>query len=139
MSRMRTPVHLYIWEQEPEGRRFDTPVTRHGASPSESRRGVLSDGERTRDPASRRAPPLPRDLVLSPLVPSWLASLPPELQPRALCHLHPRIANQLAMAWPDRGLTAKLFATLLCDTRSGRRGFSSEVSAELKALRDAGR
>jgi hypothetical protein len=84
----------------------------------------------------QRGAPNPRDAILSDLARVWIDTLPSHLRPRALCQHYPRIANRLALCWPDSVLTAKVFASVLEDRRGNRRGFRPDVSRELVALRD---
>lgn len=57
------------------------------------------------------------------------------LRPHRLCQLYPRVANRLALCWPDWALTERLFEDLMIDKREGRQGFPREVAAELMRLR----
>jgi hypothetical protein len=84
----------------------------------------------------QRGAPNPRDATLSDLARVWIDTLPSHLRPSVLCQHYPRIANRLALCWPDRVLTAKVFDSVLADRRGNRRGFRPDVSRELEALRD---
>jgi hypothetical protein len=83
-----------------------------------------------------RSPPNPRDRTLSPVAQAWYDALPPELQPKALVAAYARVANRIALCWPDAHLVQVLFDDLLNDKRGTRRGFPAEIQVELKALRD---
>ena len=65
----------------------------------------------------------------------WSASLPSAVQPTALIRLYPRIANLVAATWRDPKGFAAYMESLLHDQRGNRRGFPSEVRAELATLR----
>ena len=84
----------------------------------------------------QRSAPNPRDAILSDLARVWIDTLPDHLRPSVLCQHYPRITNRLALCWPDRVLTAKVFDSVLEDRRGDRRGFRLDVSRELVALRD---
>ncbi len=79
--------------------------------------------------------PQPRDETLSTGTVAWLESLPPEHHPHNLCLAYPRIANRIALCWPDWALTEILFDELLVDRRGGRRGFPQPVQKDLLVLR----
>lgn len=76
-----------------------------------------------------------RDKSLAPEAVAWLDSLPHLLRPIDLTTRYPRIANRLALLWPDAHLTEIYFLSLLVDKRGGRRGFASHITEELMALR----
>jgi hypothetical protein len=65
----------------------------------------------------------------------WYASLPVDVQPRALRAIFPRIANCLAAGWQDRDTTRRYFDDLFTDRRGGRKGFPADVLGELHSLR----
>ena len=71
--------------------------------------------------------PLPRTLT-------WVASLPPNVQPTALLRRYARIANLIAATWEDPKSFDAYIESLLTDTRGSRRGFPSDVLSELVAL-----
>ena len=73
---------------------------------------------------------------LSRVAQRWLDELPPALRPTHLCARYARIANRLALCWPDAKLTQQVFESLLVDRRGGRKGFPPPVRAELLALRE---
>lgn len=82
-----------------------------------------------------RAPPSQADRQLSALAIQWLASLPVAEQPSTLCERYPRIANRLALVWPDMELTDRYVESLVIDRRGGRQGFAPAIMAELIRLR----
>jgi hypothetical protein len=69
-----------------------------------------------------------------PATQSWFASLPTDLQPRALMASYARIANLIAAAWSDPKALAVYMDSLLTDRRGNRRGFPVDVLRELAAL-----
>ena len=86
------------------------------------------------DSRNRRWPqPLDQQL---PATTKWAASLPFEVQPRALLQKLPRIANALARLWPDSVGLRHYLDELLVDRRGRRQGFSPEILNELLILRD---
>ena len=135
-------TQLFGWEQEPVDEHpsefmpstlsefsslgaFD-PTVRAAASPEQI-------GHFTAP--ARRSPPNPGDMTPSSLVPAWMDSLTPETRAHFLCVHFPRIANRLALCWPDPALTVRLLDDFLQDKRGTRRGFPSEASKELATLR----
>ena len=70
---------------------------------------------------------LPRTLM-------WCECLPPRIRPVALMRHFARIANVIAAAWDDLDQYETYMESLLTDKRGGRKGFPSEVLAELAAL-----
>jgi hypothetical protein len=78
---------------------------------------------------------LPRERALAGPTIRWLVGLPSALRPHALCERYPRVANELAEAWPCPAERTAMLDTLLVDRRGGRRGFGLEVQHELGALR----
>lgn len=87
------------------------------------------------DAAALRSPPSQSDLRLSEAAVGWCAALPPAERPQALCERYPRIANRLALVWPDAELTDRYFDGLIIDRRGGRQGFPPDVMADLIRLR----
>ena len=85
----------------------------------------------------RRRKLLPRDRALVGATMDWLFALPPSLRPHALCERYPRVANDVAAAWPQAAGRLRLFDALLTDSRGQRRGFALDVRAEIEALRRA--
>lgn len=65
----------------------------------------------------------------------WMENLPPDVQPTALLRLHARIANLIVATWRDPKAFGAYMDSLLHDKRGNRRGFSSEVEAELVTLK----
>lgn len=76
-----------------------------------------------------------RQESLSALAQRWIDALPPEARPRDLPRSYARVANRIALCWPDKALCAVLFESLLVDKRAGRRGFPPQIKAELVRLR----
>ena len=94
----------------------------------------VRDSPPERDPRSlRRASQLNLPLPTSQ---RWVALLPDEIQPRALLHQFPRIANQLARLWDDKKSVETYLNQLLIDQRGKRQGFPPDVHNELLNLRD---
>ena len=85
--------------------------------------------------ASDRGAPGPHDRALSPLAEKWARSLPREANAHLLCARYPRIANRLAITWPDHALAVKIFDEYFFDRRAKRSGFPPEILAELKSIR----
>ena len=79
---------------------------------------------RTAAPANK---PLRRTLT-------WVASLPPDVQPTALMRHFVRIANLIAATWGNPRFFDTYMESLLADKRGTRRGFPPDVLAELVAL-----
>ncbi len=65
---------------------------------------------------------------------TWVAALPPDVQPTALVGHFARIANLIAATWGDRKTFDAYMESLLTDKRGNRKGFPPEVLAELMAL-----
>lgn len=84
---------------------------------------------------SQRAPARVGDQMIHPHTQAWLRSLPGSRWPMNLASRFPRVANHLALVWPDRVLCERAFERLLQDERGGRQGFPAMVQAELVALR----
>jgi hypothetical protein len=66
---------------------------------------------------------------------AWAATLPVEIQPRALMYRFPRIANLIAAMWQDANSLRRYVDDLLVDKRGNRQGFPVDVLRELFALR----
>lgn len=81
-----------------------------------------------------RTPNSSRDLILSALVVGWREKLKPWAGVNELCAHFPRVANRLALCWPDDVLTKMVLKELVTDRRGRRRGFPHPVRAELLAL-----
>jgi hypothetical protein len=81
-----------------------------------------------------RSPMRPRDKTLAPEAEAWLGTLPLTMHPQELCLRYPRIANRMALLWPDAHLTETYFTSLLADKRGGRRGFAPRITEELTSL-----
>ncbi|HEY2977186.1 MAG TPA: hypothetical protein VGJ35_04400 [Burkholderiaceae bacterium] len=86
------------------------------------------------DWARVRAPLRHRDAELSSKATRWLARLPTDVQPQALCAQYPRIVNQLAACWADVGLIEHLLEGLMLDQRGGRHGFPRDVADDIALL-----
>ncbi len=65
----------------------------------------------------------------------WLLRLPPDLRPNRLSQQVPRLANQIADAWPDPKRCLSALDDLLSDKRGGRRGLPLELQNEVLMLR----
>lgn len=122
---------MFTWENDPTinrvDRSHDSRTSARGtnlASTSGAPEAAL------RDPMGSNAP------ALSSVADAWAKALPPALRPVQLCSRYPRVANRLALCWPDLGLTMRLFDDLFVDRRGDRRGFPPDVKAELMLLRD---
>jgi hypothetical protein len=83
--------------------------------------------------ALRRAVPVSQPV---PAAFKWIARLPRGARPRNLLRQYPRIANNLALSWPDRKAFRHCLYDLLVDKRGGRKGFPQPVLQELLALRE---
>jgi hypothetical protein len=82
----------------------------------------------------RRAPCADPDRVLQSATHLWLRRLPTAMHPKQLCRHFPRVANQLALAWPDPLATNRALHDLLTDRRGNRAGFPPRVREELERL-----
>lgn len=60
--------------------------------------------------------------------------MPADKRPVELCLRYPRIANRLALAWPDTALAKRVLEDVVVDRRGGRRGFPKVVANELSRL-----
>jgi hypothetical protein len=99
---------------------------------SAAARAIVDEGI---DWAERRSPERPTDQMVRPHTQAWLSGLPAACWPMELASRYPRLANQIALAWPDAALCERSLERLLRDERGGRRGFPSAVVLELQALR----
>ena len=97
---------------------------------SETRAAALPSWQTT------RGPKLEFDKTLRPDAKTWLALLPDDTKPKALCAAYPRIANRLAMIWGNRPAARSYFDDLLVDRRGGRIGFTPQIKDEIERLRD---
>lgn len=86
-------------------------------------------------PVFQRDPPKAQDLSLSPVADRWLSTLPDACRPEQLTQRYPRIANRIALCWPDRELAEQVFEELVVDRRGARRGFPPSIRQELERLR----
>ena len=139
---MIKPSQVFGWEQEPVDERpsefmvstsFGT-LSGYHANLEDENAVVAPQPSRPANWAARRDPPSHRDATLSQIARVWFESLPVPLRPEHLCVRYPRIANRLALCWPDSTLTQRLFENLVVDKRGGRQGFPTEVAAELAQL-----
>lgn len=102
------------------------------------RKAIEADADaraRTPSAVAQRAPARAADECLSPICHAWVKALPQAIRPYELCLQFPRVANRLALCWPDPALAQRLCDDLLVDRRGGRRGFPWPVRKELVALR----
>jgi hypothetical protein len=83
---------------------------------------------------TRRRMSEPANGLLKPTF-AWAATLPLEVQPRALLFRFPRIANLIAAMWQDPNSLRRYVDDLLVDKRGNRQGFPLEVLRELFRLR----
>jgi hypothetical protein len=134
---------IFGWEHEPVDERPSEFVpSRLSAFGELSSFGAL-DPAAVRAPARKaliapeasRSPPSDVDRSLSALVSPWLESLAPDVRPCYLCTHFPRIANRLALCWPDAALTVRLLDDFFLDKRGTRKGFPPQATNELKKLR----
>jgi len=70
-----------------------------------------------------------------PLTLKWIASLPQDVQPRALLRQFARIANGLAITWGELDSFVAYMDELLIDRRGNRQGLPKAIRQELLALR----
>lgn len=75
----------------------------------------------------------PANIAL-PRTRAWFENLPPSVRPSALMRQFPRIANFIAAAWDDSVQFEIYVDSLLHDKRGSRKGFPSDVMAELGTL-----
>jgi len=86
-------------------------------------------------PVFQRDPPKTHDLALSAVGSRWLETLPAASRPEQLARQFPRVANRIALCWPDRELAEQIFEALIVDRRGARRGFPPGVREEIDRLR----
>ena len=84
---------------------------------------------------SQRSRPRAADAILTSLARAWFESLPMRPRPEQLCARYPRVANRMALCWPEFALTEQLFDDLLGDRRGGRKGVPAPVLEDLRQLR----
>jgi hypothetical protein len=65
---------------------------------------------------------------------TWLATLPPGVQPTALLRHFARIANLISATWGKPKVFDTYMESLLNDKRGNRRGFPPEVLSDLITL-----
>lgn len=102
------------------------------AAEASPRLALVSDA--VADLQALRHPVDARDNVLHHRTIKWLVALPVGLRPIATGRRFPRIVNRICDLWSQCEYTRLYFQSLLIDRRTGRRGFPSEVKAELEAL-----
>lgn len=137
-------TQLFGWENEPVDERpsefMPSRLSEFSAFGEFGPRGREVAPQKALDPTRtsfQRSALSIHDKTLSPLVPGWMESLPPDVKPRFLCKRFPRIANRLALCWADSALTVRLIDDFLSDKRGTRLGFPAEATAELSSLRQA--
>jgi len=83
-----------------------------------------------------RRPRVATDRALTGEALEWLIHLPASLRPDLLSEQMPRLANQIAAAWPHPDECLAALNRLLDDGRIDRRGFSLPLRGEIETLRD---
>lgn len=129
---------MFTWETEPTIHRYargETTVPIPGPKPAKAE--VASKARDATEIARMREPSAGRETRLSSVTHAWVTSFQSQERPFELCLQYPRVANRIALCWPDPTLARHIFESLLVDKRGGRRGFPPEVQAELIALRHA--
>ena len=66
----------------------------------------------------------------------WMSSFAEEKKPNMLAGQFPRIANKLALIWPDALATQAYLDELMFDKRGNRQGFPIAISLELATLKE---
>lgn len=89
-----------------------------------------------RAPLRARCAACDADQTLSEVARLWLRRLPARRRPMRLSVAFPRLANRLALCWPDPALSTQVLEDLCVDRRGGRRGFAPVVRRELQRLRE---
>ena len=102
------------------------------AAEASPRLALVSDA--ASDWQAMRRPIRPGDNVLRHRTIKWLATLPADIHPLRTGRLYPRIVNRIGDLWSQCEYTRLYFQSLLHDRRKGRKGFPSEVKAELETL-----
>jgi len=82
----------------------------------------------------RRRKPVASDRALTGVALDWLIHLPPAARPANLAERYPRVVNAIAGRWDNLERSLLMLEDLIVDHRGGRKGFASEVDAELRAL-----
>lgn len=126
-------TQIFGWDSEPKTERKSITGTADAATDRSPAKGAPPDNQT--DWAARRQPPNERDQSLSFVAVAWEQTFAPGDRPANLCVLYPRVANRLALCWPDAGLTLTLLESLLVDKRGKRQGFPAPVKEELVRLR----
>lgn len=86
------------------------------------------------DWAKVRRPRTPKDRALTGTTIAWLLRLPADVRPAKLSERMPRLANQIAEAWPDRSICLLALQDLMSDNRGGRKGLPYELREEVTHL-----
>jgi hypothetical protein len=100
---------------------------------SEPKRDALVEAGKSEEAFKHLRKNQPANIAL-PKTKAWFETLPSKVQPSALMRQFPRIANLIAAAWDDLVQFETYMDSLLTDNRGGRKGFPSDVIAELRAL-----
>jgi hypothetical protein len=117
----------------------DAPVTEFSVQRVKVKRSADEGSPAAKNRAQVDYVALRRAVPVSQPVPAafkWIARLPGEVRPLNLLREYPRIANNLALSWPDRRAFRQCLYDLLVDKRGGRKGFPQPVLQELLALRE---
>ena len=86
------------------------------------------------DWSQTRAPLVDDDRVMLSHTHSWLRRIPNGMHPKQLCRHYPRIANRIAISWPDVPAVDRLLLDLMVDRRGNRMGFPPRIRQELDRL-----
>lgn len=124
---------IFGWDIEPKTER--TSLTRPVNAAADRRAAPSAGPAGAAGWEAQRQAPNERDQSLSFVALGWQEKFAPADRPTNLCTLYPRVANRLALCWPDVALTLHLLEGLLVDKRGKRQGFPSPVAAELIRLR----
>lgn len=124
---------LFGWESEPKADRTSAKTSSGAVAERPAERGTPRVAPT--DWESVRQPPNERDRSLSFVAVDWLQKFSAEDRPSNLCAMYPRVANRLALCWPDPVLRQHLLEGLLVDKRGKRQGFPAPVAQELIRLR----
>lgn len=89
-----------------------------------------NDFSHMRKPSDESAARLSADAI------RWLGELPEDKRPAMLASRFARIANKIALLWPDDQATAAYLDSLMFDDRGNRQGFPMPVATELGSLRE---
>ena len=130
MFRTIKSTQVFDWESEPKMERTSSVARRVSPfdRPADARPAAVVAWDTVRQPSTER------DNSLSSIAADWMARFDPADRPVQLCLRYPRVANRLALCWPDAVLTQRLFESLLVDRRGTRQGFPAPVKLELLRL-----